>query len=59
MKKFKCRTFPKDSIKFDYGKEHILVKIQYENGKELSVCLNDGDIDNLVDYLIGVRKKQG
>lgn len=56
-KKFKCRTFPKDNITLDYGKEHILLTIQYENGKNLSVCLNDQDIKQMSSYLSQIVKE--
>ncbi len=54
-KKFKCKTFSKDNLTLDYGKEHMLITVQYENGKELAVCLNDKDIDQMIKYLLNVR----
>lgn len=56
MKKFKCRTFSDDNILFDYGKEHMLITTTWENGKHLSVCINDKDIDQLIKYLLNIRK---
>jgi hypothetical protein len=55
QKKFKCRTYPKDKITFDYGKEHVLITTQWEDGKHLNICLNDQDIDKLIKYLTNVR----
>lgn len=58
IKKFKCRTFPKeDYVIFDYGKEHILITIvDTEYKKKLNICLNDFDIDKLIEYLMSIRK---
>lgn len=47
----KCRTFPKDTITFDYGINHVLVTAKYESGKEIAICLNDSDIAKLIEYL--------
>jgi hypothetical protein len=55
MKVFKCRTFPKDKITFDYGNEHILITTVLESGTKTDICLNDKDIDNLIKYLTDKR----
>lgn len=54
--KVKCRTFPNDTITFDYGKEHILITTVLESGTKTDICLNDKDIDALIKYLSEIRK---
>jgi hypothetical protein len=58
LKKFKCRTFSTDTITFDYGKEHILITTKWDNGNQLSMCLNDKDINVLIKYLTELKLKK-
>lgn len=56
IKQFKCRTFSRDKITFDYGKEHILITTVLESGKRTDICLSDKDIDELVKFLTNLRR---
>jgi hypothetical protein len=53
--KLKCRTFKEDVIEFDYGVEHLLITVTYNNERKAAMCLHDKDIDKLIKYLNDIR----
>lgn len=46
-------------MQFDYGKGHLLITSSDKKyNKEMSICLDDKNVDQLIKYLMTVRGLQ-